>query len=60
MVNAIVIFESSGIHANGLTLARKIAGKLPKGYLTPFLTAGPMESLCWIRQLSMSKLLKIA
>ncbi|MFA6097863.1 MAG: AIR synthase related protein [Candidatus Paceibacterota bacterium] len=33
--DAIVIFESSGIHANGLTLARKIAGKLPRGYLTP-------------------------
>ncbi len=31
----IVIFESSGIHANGLTLARKIADKLPEGYLTP-------------------------
>ena len=30
----IILFESSGIHANGLTLARKIAGSLPKGYLT--------------------------
>lgn len=30
----IIIIESSGIHANGLTLARKIAEKLPKGYLT--------------------------
>ncbi len=30
----IVIVESSGIHANGLTLARKIADKLPEGYLT--------------------------
>ncbi len=30
----IIMFESSGIHANGLTLARKIAGKLPKGYGT--------------------------
>ncbi len=32
--DVIVIVESSGIHANGLTLARKIAEKLPKGYLT--------------------------
>ena len=32
--DAIVILESSGIHANGLTLARKIADKLPEGYLT--------------------------
>lgn len=32
--DAIVILESSGIHANGLTLARRIADKLPKGYET--------------------------
>jgi phosphoribosylformylglycinamidine cyclo-ligase len=32
--DVIVLFYSSGIHANGLTLARKIADKLPKGYLT--------------------------
>ncbi|HVB20178.1 MAG TPA: AIR synthase-related protein [Candidatus Paceibacterota bacterium] len=32
--DAIVFIESSGIHANGLTLARKIADKLPEGYLT--------------------------
>ncbi len=32
--DAIVIIESSGIHANGLTLARKIAENLPEGYLT--------------------------
>jgi len=32
--DAIVLIGSSGIHANGLTLAREIAGKLPKGYLT--------------------------
>lgn len=30
----IIVFESSGIHANGLTLARKIADSLPEGYLT--------------------------
>ncbi len=30
----IVIIESSGIHANGLTLARTIADNLPEGYLT--------------------------
>jgi phosphoribosylformylglycinamidine cyclo-ligase len=33
--DAIVIIESSGIHANGLTLARKIAQTLWDGYLTP-------------------------
>lgn len=32
--DTIVIVESSGIHANGLTLARKIESKLPEGYLT--------------------------
>lgn len=32
--DVIVIIESSGIHANGLTLARNIADKLPEGYLT--------------------------
>ena len=32
--DTIVIIESSGIHANGLTLARKIARELPEGYLT--------------------------
>ncbi|MEK7597943.1 MAG: AIR synthase-related protein [Patescibacteria group bacterium] len=30
----IILFESNGIHANGLTLARKIAENLPEGYLT--------------------------
>jgi phosphoribosylformylglycinamidine cyclo-ligase len=33
--DAIILIESSGIHANGLTLARRIAEKLPEGYLTP-------------------------
>ena len=32
--DAIVLLESSGIHANGLTLARKLADRLPKGYAT--------------------------
>ncbi len=32
--DAIIMLESSGIHANGLTLARKIADKLPNGYET--------------------------
>lgn len=32
--DAIVIVKSSGIHANGLTMARNIKEKLPKGYLT--------------------------
>ena len=33
--DAIVVFESSGIHANGLTLARAVAERAPRGYLTP-------------------------
>ncbi len=32
--DAIVLIGSSGIHANGLTLARRIADDLPDGYLT--------------------------
>jgi len=32
--DAIILVESSGIQANGLTMARKIAKKLPDGYLT--------------------------
>ncbi|HVA97173.1 MAG TPA: AIR synthase related protein [Candidatus Acidoferrales bacterium] len=32
--DAIILIESSGIHANGLTLARTIASQLPKGYAT--------------------------
>lgn len=33
--DAIVFIESSGIHTNGLTLARKIASVLKKGFATP-------------------------
>lgn len=32
--DSIILVESSGIHANGLTLARAIADKLPGGYAT--------------------------
>ncbi len=32
--DAIVLVESSGIHANGLTLARKLSERLPDGYGT--------------------------
>ena len=33
--DAILIAPATGIHANGLTLARRIADKLPRGYATP-------------------------
>jgi phosphoribosylformylglycinamidine cyclo-ligase len=33
--DAIVLLHSSGIHANGLSLARKLVERLPMGYLTP-------------------------
>jgi len=32
--DAIVMLAASGIHANGLSLARKLAERLPQGYLT--------------------------
>lgn len=32
--DAIVLLAASGIHANGVTLARKLAERLPQGYLT--------------------------
>jgi phosphoribosylformylglycinamidine cyclo-ligase len=33
--DAIVLLAASGIHANGLSLARDLAKRLPNGYLTP-------------------------
>ena len=42
--DAIVLLQSSGIHANGLSLARKLAERLPQGYQTeiePGLRYGP-------------------
>jgi phosphoribosylformylglycinamidine cyclo-ligase len=39
--DAIVLFESSGIHANGLTLARAIAERAQNGYLTPLRDGRP-------------------
>lgn len=33
--DSIFLVESSGIHSNGLTLARTIASRLPDGYATP-------------------------
>lgn len=41
--DAIVLLDSSGIHANGLSLARKLVERLPQGWLTevaPGLTYG--------------------
>ncbi len=32
---SIILLHGSGIHASGLSLARKIANELPEGYLTP-------------------------
>jgi phosphoribosylformylglycinamidine cyclo-ligase len=32
--DAIVLLDSSGIHANGLSLARKLVERLPQGWLT--------------------------
>ena len=38
--DAIVLLASSGIHANGVSLARKVAERLPQGYLTPLPQSG--------------------
>jgi phosphoribosylformylglycinamidine cyclo-ligase len=45
--DAIVLLASSGIHANGLSLARKLAERLPKGYSPTSATARRMATRCW-------------
>ncbi|MEO8523248.1 MAG: AIR synthase-related protein [Caldimonas sp.] len=41
--DAIVLLASSGIHANGISLARDLASRLPRGYLTPLASAVPIS-----------------
>jgi phosphoribosylformylglycinamidine cyclo-ligase len=43
--DAIVLFASSGIHANGVSLARKIAERLPQGYRSAVSTSAVPISL---------------
>lgn len=43
--DAILFLPASGIHANGLSLARSIAEKLPKGYETP--VPGDVQNRCY-------------
>ena len=43
--DAILLIESSGIHTNGLSLARSVADKLPEGYSTK-LTDGMLYGDC--------------
>ncbi len=33
--DAIILLASTGVHANGVTLCRRLAERLPQGYLTP-------------------------
>ena len=42
--DAIVLLASSGIHANGLSLARKLVERLPLGYLTPVPVNEPQDT----------------
>lgn len=39
--DAILLVASNGVHANGLTLCRRIAESLPAGYQTPITPDGP-------------------
>lgn len=43
--DAILFLPASGIHANGLSLARSIAPKLPQGYATP--VPGDAKNRCY-------------